>query len=173
MNDYVENVVHKEASYISVRKECKNRHPQCAYWAAIGECEANPKYMILQCAPSCQTCDKIDFEARCPWDKENATSVLEKPGDLNAIFERITTDPFYAKYEPTIHSSPEKGGPWVVTLEKFISDEECQRLIDLGGEAGYEISRDVGAKKFDGTYDGVTRYVGCLGGRVDSGIDSS
>jgi len=153
MNNYVEQVVLKDDSYKSVRNECKNRHPQCAYWAAIGECEANPRYMVLQCAPSCQTCDKIDFNARCPWDKDTP-SILDK-GDLNKLFERLTTDPIYQKYEPVIHSSP-PAGPWVVTLEKFLTDEECDRLIYLGGEEGYEISKDVGGKKFDGTYDGVT-----------------
>ena len=112
-----------------------------------------PRYMVLQCAPSCQTCDKIDFDARCPWDK-NTPSIL-KPGDLDKLFQRLTTDPIYQKYEPTIHSSP-PDGPWVVTLEKFLTDEECDRLIYLGGEEGYEISKDVGAKIFDGTYDGVT-----------------
>lgn len=153
-NRYVEETVLKDDAFKSVRKECKNRHPQCAYWAAIGECEVNPRYMTLQCAPSCQTCDKIDFEARCPWEK-NTPSVLEKKGDLDKLFERLTTDPIYQKYEPTVQSSP-PDGPWVVTLEKFLTDEECDRLIDLGAQQGYELSRDVGAKKFDGTYDGVT-----------------
>lgn len=110
-NKYVEETVMKEDAYVKVRKDCKNRHPQCAYWAAIGECDVNPKYMTLQCAPSCQTCDKIDFESRCPWDKENATSVLEQAGDLNKLFERIVTEPFYQKYEPTVHSRP-PDGPW-------------------------------------------------------------
>ena len=148
---YVREIVKVDPKYAKVRADCKNRHPQCAYWAAIGECEANPKYMLLQCAPSCQTCDKIDFDTRCPWDRD-APSIFE-PGDLNKMFERITTEPFYQQYEPVIHSQPPKG-PWLITLEKFMTDEECDRLIHLGAEEGYEISRDVGKKKFDGTYDG-------------------
>jgi hypothetical protein len=44
-------------------------------------------------------------------------------------------------------------GPWVVTLDNFLSDEECDRLIKLGYDRGYERSKDVGAKKFDGTFD--------------------
>jgi prolyl 4-hydroxylase len=155
MEKYVAEVVAIEESYKSVRAECKNRHPQCAFWASQGECEANPKYMVLQCAPVCQTCDKIDFEARCPYDK-NAPSILEKEGDLHALFEKITTDPVYAEYRPVIHSSPndEEAGPWIVTLENFMSQEECENLIQLGADVGYERSKDVGARKFDGTYDG-------------------
>merc|ERR1712107_467110 len=45
-------------------------------------------------------------------------------------------------------------GPWVVTLDDFLSEEECDLLIKLGGEEGYEISMDVGAKKFDGSFEG-------------------
>jgi prolyl 4-hydroxylase len=150
---YIEEKVLVDDSFKSVRKECKNRHPQCAYWASLGECENNPRYMTLQCAPSCQTCDKIDFEARCPWDKSKP-SIL-KEGDLNKLFTRLTTEPCYQKYEPTIHSSP-PSGPWVVTLENLLTPEECDRLIELGAEEGYEISRDVGAKKFDGTHEAVT-----------------
>lgn len=52
-------------------------------------------------------------------------------------------------------SSDIPSGPWVVTLENFLTDEECDRLIQLGAGEGYEISRDVGKKKFDGSYDGL------------------
>jgi len=44
-------------------------------------------------------------------------------------------------------------GPWVVTLENLLSDEECDRLVQLGHNEGYERSMDVGAKRFDGTFD--------------------
>ena len=46
-------------------------------------------------------------------------------------------------------------GPWIVVLENFLSEEECDTLIHLGGEKGYEISKDVGERNFDGTYDGI------------------
>ena len=47
-NTYVEEVVLKDSSYAKVRKDCKNRHPECAYWAALGECEANVSIELLQ-----------------------------------------------------------------------------------------------------------------------------
>jgi len=44
--------------------------------------------------------------------------------------------------------------PWVITFDSFLTPEECDRLIKLGYDQGYERSKDVGAKKFDGSYDG-------------------
>jgi prolyl 4-hydroxylase len=36
-----------------------------------------------------------------------------------------------------------KLGSWVITLDNFISDEEADRLIELGSEESYERSSDV------------------------------
>jgi prolyl 4-hydroxylase len=87
-----------------------------------------------------------------------------QPGDLNKMFERITTESEYEKFEPTVLSRPEllpydttenatyQIGPWVVVLENVVSKEEADRLIDLGAVEGYERSSDVGALQFDGTH---------------------
>jgi prolyl 4-hydroxylase len=156
--EYMKNVVFVDPKYESVKDQCKNRNSQCVFWASSGECEANPAFMTLQCAPVCQTCEKISFEARCPWDPETTPNAL-KPGDLNKLFERLTTDPHYSQYKPVIHSRPEpleiakngdkdapvpKEGPWVVTLDDFVTEEECNVLINHGAVEGYEISEDVG-----------------------------
>ena len=45
--------------------------------------------------------------------------------------------------------------PWVVTFENFLTDEECEGLIQLGYKYEYKRSEDVGARKFDGTFDSV------------------
>jgi prolyl 4-hydroxylase len=45
--------------------------------------------------------------------------------------------------------------PWVITFENFLTDEECDTLIQLGHEEGYKRSEDVGKQKFDGTVDSV------------------
>ena len=70
------------------------------------------------------------------------------------------------KYSIIAHSRPSKGPatkvdlssdknlpPWVITLENFITDEECDALIQHGYNAGYKRSEDVGTQKFDGTVD--------------------
>ena len=82
------------------------------------------------------------------------------PGDLNRMFENITTDAYYKeKYQIQVLLKPGMKGkhgsdsPWVIVVDNFLTDEECETLIRLGAERGYEQSKDVGAKKFDGTYD--------------------
>lgn len=81
------------------------------------------------------------------------------------MFERITTEAEFAQFEPNILSRPDvlpgdteetapyKVGPWVITLENVVTDEEAVRLIELGAIEGYERSADVGELKFDGTFD--------------------
>lgn len=59
---------------------------------------------------------------------------------MNKFFERVTSDPEFAKYNITVHSRPRlsvddntvKDGPWLITLDNFISDAEADRLIELG-----------------------------------------
>mmetsp|Transcript_2435 Transcript_2435/g.3594 ORF Transcript_2435/g.3594 Transcript_2435/m.3594 type:complete len:474 (-) Transcript_2435:172-1593(-) len=142
---------------------CKLENSQCAYWKVIGECEKNPDYMKLQCAAVCHTCDNLDIAIRCPLDSD-APNAWEA-NDLHQFFVNITTLEEFQKYEPVIHSRPPNGeeeessgthgiGPWVVTLENFITPEEADHLIKLGAEEGYERSSDVGKMKADGTFEG-------------------
>ena len=68
------------------------------------------------------------------------------------MFERITSEEFYVeKYEPTIWSKPPEG-PWVVTLDNIATEGECEAMIEAGRKLGYERSKDVGDRKFDGTF---------------------
>jgi len=153
MDRYMSKEVSKP-EYDSVRAECKNRHKLCVFWAHIGECEANPSFMLLQCAPACMTCENINYEYRCP--KDESMKDIFGPGDLHKMFERIVD-----KYENVnVLSQPSKEPdatfqPWVITIDDFVSPEECEKLIELGGIEGYERSTDVGGKKFDGTFDAV------------------
>ncbi|KAL3925541.1 MAG: hypothetical protein SGILL_000336 [Bacillariaceae sp.] len=88
------------------------------------------------------TCHQLSFDHRCPYDKNAATAWGK--GDLNAMFQRITTDPYYVeKYEPKILSKD----PWLVTMDNVATEEECQKMIELGADRGYERSKDVGARK--------------------------
>ena len=165
---YMNNVVHLDDKYKDVRDICKNQHESCAFWASLGECENNPNYMKAKCAPVCQSCDFLSIETRCPLDP-NAVDALY-PGDITKIFNRILTDPELAQYEPKVVSRPELapgdtaeradykvGGPWMVLLENALTEEEAQRMIELGGIRGYERSADVGKKLPDGTYDKKVR----------------
>lgn len=172
---YLKSVLYKKNEIVAnpqkhdyaIQEACVNKHELCAFWALIGECTANPGYMKLQCGPSCRSCDLIDINNRCPLDP-NAEDVFG-PGDLDKMFELASdiTGP-YKHFDPVVHSHPKTfnrrgkikygedptyDGPWIVTFESFLDDEESDRLIELGGAKGYERSTDVGAKKADGTYD--------------------
>eukprot|EP00581_Thalassiosira_minuscula_P015498 CAMPEP_0183727118 /NCGR_PEP_ID=MMETSP0737-20130205/24907_1 /TAXON_ID=385413 /ORGANISM="Thalassiosira miniscula, Strain CCMP1093" /LENGTH=509 /DNA_ID=CAMNT_0025958669 /DNA_START=53 /DNA_END=1582 /DNA_ORIENTATION=- len=88
--DYMQNEIYNPNSTLSrdILEECTNREELCAFWAAMGECEANKAYMKIKCAPSCQTCKMIDMKERCPpLDQDVKPGLL--PGELNAMFERI------------------------------------------------------------------------------------
>ena len=112
--------------------------------------------MRLSCAPSCQTCEQISYDYRCPFDK-NAPTVLN-PGDLDSMFERIIVD--FPHHTPTILSSPNTtNGPWVLQLDTFATNEECQRLIEQGQRMGYGQSYTVGKRHFDGTSEAVVAQI--------------
>jgi len=42
--------------------------------------------------------------------------------------------------------------PWIITMDNFLTEEECNFLIQSGYERGYERSVDVGGLNFDGTF---------------------
>jgi len=108
--------------------------------------------MLLECAPSCQTCHQIDFTHRCPFD--DRAPLIWGPGDLDRMFERIISDPYIIEHHaPNVLARPPL--PWVVTLENITTEEESQRMIELGAVRGYERSQDVGKRKYDGTFEGM------------------
>ena len=49
---YMREEVHADDRYKEVREGCTNRNELCAFWAVIGECQANPKFMEIECAVS-------------------------------------------------------------------------------------------------------------------------
>lgn len=111
--------------------------------------------MHVNCGPVCNTCEQLHVETRCPLDPD-AKDAFAQPGDLNAMFERIVTDPFYEQFQPKVLSRPDYApgdskenatynlGLWMVLFENAMTGEEADRLIELGGLRGYERSSDVG-----------------------------
>jgi prolyl 4-hydroxylase len=167
----------------AVQEHCRNTNDLCAFWAAIGECEANIAFMKVKCAPACKSCHLIDIANRCPLLPDAVPAL--KPGDLNKMFERIVetapgnrslTDDErqrlaatgMTEYTVTVHSRPsdkhvtdvsiatdDKLPPWVVTFDNFLTDEECDALIEHGHIEGYKRSEDVGKQRFDGSVESV------------------
>uniref|UniRef100_A0A7S2P0I7 Procollagen-proline 4-dioxygenase n=1 Tax=Leptocylindrus danicus TaxID=163516 RepID=A0A7S2P0I7_9STRA len=168
MNEYMTTEVFREAKYRNLKGNCLNQHELCAFWAGLGECENNPSYMKINCAPACKTCIELDVNYRCSYTEDEYPDAYV-PGDLNAMFEGIANGK-WDQYHPVIHSAPadykrvnetsivddsnvQLGGPWVVTFDNFLTDAEADRMIELGYTEGYKRSTDVGGRKFDGTYD--------------------
>ena len=136
--------------------------------------------MKLKCAPSCQTCDMIDINVRCPPLGDDVRPGLF-PGELNAMFERIVrtapgnntdakVEDGMMNYTVHVHSGPRpleddkepislfrdlEEPPWVITFENFMSAEECEHLIKLGYDSKYERSEDVGPLRVDGSFGSV------------------
>lgn len=126
--------------------------------------------MKTQCAPVCQSCDQLSVETRCPIDLKKMPNIWEK-GDVNKFFTNLTTSEDFQKYGGKVLSRPDylpgdtnetaeykANGPWAVLLENFITDEEADRLIELGAAEGYKRSSDVGKLKADGTYENHIGY---------------
>eukprot|EP00978_Attheya_sp_CCMP212_P032394 scaffold126212_cov61-Attheya_sp.AAC.2 len=163
MKEYMETVVAVDPKCKNVRETCENQETECLLWAMSGECESNYEYMKFECAPVCQTCDQLDMLNRCPLDP-NASNMLDHPGDLNRMFERILSDPIIVEtYKPKVLSRPRpfpeedvdyQEGPWVVTFDTFLTDHECDALIELGMQQGYERSGTVGENQnLDGSFE--------------------
>ena len=105
------------------------------------------------CAPACQSCEYIDHNIRCPIDS-NAYVAWPNPGDVNSMFERVVNDQYWNEtFGPiTIWSSPSNdGGPWIITIDNFLSEAETKRLIEFGYEEEFNRSTDVGEPNFDGS----------------------
>ena len=97
--NYISTVVNVDPAYDTVRDECRNHEPLCSFWSTLDECNKNPAYMKLHCALACQSCEQLDINVRCPMDP-NAKDALAGPGDLDKLFERIVSDPYYQQYQP-------------------------------------------------------------------------
>ncbi|KAL7548827.1 hypothetical protein ACHAWF_012087 [Thalassiosira exigua] len=166
---YMRSMWSPSAETNRVNYKCRNTDADCSYWA-IEECEGegdNAEWMRENCAPACQTCHLLDFQLRCPIEEGNEP--VYKPGDLNALFEKIVDDASgsgeYLKYRPRALSRPrlradgtavpgvEEDGPWVAVLDGFITDAEAEALIAAGHERGFERSTDVGVENPDGSHE--------------------
>jgi prolyl 4-hydroxylase len=86
------------------------------------------------------------------------------PNDLNQFFLNVTTLEEFHRYQPKVLSRPDfvNGdteetadyiiGPWVITLDSFLTKEEAERMIELGSIEGYKRSSDIGDMNVDGTF---------------------
>ena len=154
--------INEDETYAAVRNECLNKNQDCSLWALGTGCDDNPSYMKQNCAPACQSCDYILRKHNQCKPDPNAEHAIEN-GGMDSLFETIIEGAINSGYEPKVWSRPKKAlnddgnlkpceedifhpcdaihGPWVVTLENFISAIEITALKDWGSKLGYERSQ--------------------------------
>lgn len=50
--------------------KCVDKNKDCSFWAGIGECEKNPRYMLSNCQVSCDSCDYVGIGEALAQSKE-------------------------------------------------------------------------------------------------------
>ena len=109
----------------------------CVDWSRSGECERNPAFMREQCPASCDSCE----QKRMACNRPPRTPPAVTSGGINKTFSRILRE--FPQYNPKVisrpgassgraPSRPSAGGlvaPWVLTLEKFVSDAEADAFV--------------------------------------------
>lgn len=90
----------------------------CAQWAAAGECDANPSFMKMRCAASCDTCDMLDYKKRCPMAANRTPAV--PPGRMDETMGRALA------YFPELQPHALSRDPWVLSFDRFLSPDEVR-----------------------------------------------
>lgn len=148
--------VFTDPKFAAVRRDCRNLDPNCAIYAAMGECHGtnDALAMFQSCAPVCHACHAVEYFNKCA-RKPSDVDVFG-PGDMNTMFQTIVT-----KYSPTVVSEPtneslsndEFDMPWIVVLDDFATDEECDWLVATGHEIGFEQTSEITEEvEEDGTF---------------------
>ena len=72
------------------------------------------------------------------------------PGDVEEVYiydssdeDEDDKDEEYYRMRMIEKLKKNKGGPWVLIIDNFINETECNRLIELGAKLGYNRSTDV------------------------------
>lgn len=115
--------------------ECINEKDLCAFWASTGECEKNTSFMTDNCSPSCQSCHLIDYETRCPHRDPQLEPAVGN-SELDDVFEAIVSIDIqglqvHSRPKENVASTDFKHRPWVITIDDFLTTEECDTMIEL------------------------------------------
>jgi hypothetical protein len=123
-------------------------------------------FMMMHCAPSCHACENMipteDDVVIKECTPDYTLDTFDDEHDMHEMFQRIVGElPFeegmvVPDYTVNVISRPIKPeddtpevdldvldyhvGPWIITLDDFITSEECDRLIELGSIEGYKRS---------------------------------
>lgn len=153
--------VKEDPKYSHILHQCRNKHVRCSEWALDNECDENPSYMKQSCAPACKACDYVlEMQEKCKIVPDASLDAIQ-PGGMNQLFERMVHVSAQMGFEPKVWSRPLKlydgvvsscetditnpcdvsDGPWVITMENFLSDDEVRILLKWGSRMNYERSQ--------------------------------
>ena len=107
--------------------ECADQHETCKAWAKAGECDANPGFMQVECALSCDTCAyaaELSSLASHKCDDIGEDSISS--GGVSAQMERMLALEAYAPR--LLHQDP-----YVLLFENFTTRSEAAEIIRVGG----------------------------------------
>eukprot|EP00058_Branchiostoma_floridae_P004080 XP_002589568.1 hypothetical protein BRAFLDRAFT_81525 [Branchiostoma floridae] len=101
----VRDVLILSSTFYSIERErarsCQDNNANCGYWAGIGECQANPNYMLSYCQLSCNVCptgltsECVSQGRGCALDTWECNQVTNVPYDVRSS---MSLDYFYQKY---------------------------------------------------------------------------
>ena len=132
---------------------CRSHLLSSNHLAERGACKTAPGWMIVHC---CKSCDEelnasalLDVDVRCSREQLNMTGPAWEPGDLDKTFEKWVTDDEFKQYTPNVLSSPGAkfggiDGPWILTLDTFLTDFESDQIWKGGQMVGFDRSTDQG-----------------------------
>lgn len=149
-------IIHRTKEYISesvlrrpddyLPDDCWNHVPDCSFLALVGRCESNSEWMRANCAPACQVCPNIyEQQDRCDRHEQAARDAIQ-PGQLYKMFETIvqSSSPkatIVSQPSPENNNNDDDDLPWIVTLDDFLTDQECQEIIQLAGDFDFSQER--------------------------------
>lgn len=154
---------------------------ECEKNAAYMKTNCAPACMTCHLIDIQKRCPKLGDDVDPAWHPGDLNRMFERilrlapgnrttaDGDGNTVegeeelAATSTTTPLYTAH---VHSRPDASTeisaaldksmpPWVITLDDFLTAEECATMIQLGYESGYERSMDVGGEKFDGSHEAI------------------
>eukprot|EP00928_Gymnodinium_smaydae_P046050 TRINITY_DN30648_c0_g1_i1.p1 TRINITY_DN30648_c0_g1~~TRINITY_DN30648_c0_g1_i1.p1 ORF type:complete len:435 (+),score=56.07 TRINITY_DN30648_c0_g1_i1:73-1377(+) len=124
--------------------KCKDalEQKQCAKFKRSGACKTHPGYMSTQCAATCNVCYLLDQKTRCNFQRLNMSEQPHVgPGEIELMLRSLESR--FPEYNAKIISR-EPDGPWIATLDNFVSEKEASILISTT-KAGMRRSTDQGA----------------------------
>lgn len=124
-------------------EKCKDfaKADVCSGFKSNGACLTHPGWMSTQCASSCNFCHLLDQRVRCDPKRLNISRVpVVESGDIERMFTSLQSR--FPQYDVQIISR-EPQGPWIATLDNFITELESAALLSTT-EKGMRRSTDQG-----------------------------